>query len=186
MAEFKKSLKGQFLLDGGMLHGSFFHRSVVLICQHDADGAFGLVLSKDSGKKVGEAVIADLPEALRDHPLFIGGPVQPGTLSYLHTDTFIPSANVLPNLALGLAVDTLMDLGESYSATQKIRLFAGYSGWGGGQLEDELERKAWLLHPASIELVFDADPAALWKTIMCEKGPVYRILSQGPEDLSWN
>jgi hypothetical protein len=42
------------------------------------------------------------------------------------------------------------------------------------------------LHPASIELVFDADPAALWKTIMCEKGPVYRILSQGPEDLSWN
>ncbi len=186
MGEFKKSLKGQLLLDGGMLHGSFFHRSVVLICQHDAEGAFGLVLSRDSGKKVGDVVIGDLPEALREHSLFLGGPVQPGTLSYLHTDSFVPQANVLPNLSLGLSVEALVDLGESFSTTQKLRMFAGYSGWSGGQLEDEMERNAWLVHPASLELIFETRPASLWKTIMREKGPLYRLLSEGPEDLSWN
>ena len=53
MAEEFKSLKGHLLLDGGKLRGSFFHRTVVLICQHDAEGAMGLVLNRASGKNVG-------------------------------------------------------------------------------------------------------------------------------------
>src|SRR5581483_7854564 len=95
-----KSLRGQFLLDGGKLTGSFFHRTVVLICQHDAEGAFGLILNRPANAKMGEALVANLPDVLKQQPLFIGGPVQPTAFSFLHSDVFIPNANVMLNLNL--------------------------------------------------------------------------------------
>ena len=186
MPESGTFLKGQLLLDSGQLHGSFFQRTVVLICQHDAEGAFGLVLNRTAGGKVGEAIVADLPEQIKGCPLYLGGPVQPGALSFLHSDTLIPDANVLPNLNLGHSVDELIDIGESYSTTQKVKLFAGYAGWSAGQLEDEMKRKAWLTHPGSVELVFDTSPDQLWQTILRQKGWKYRLLAQMPEDLSSN
>ena len=98
MASGFKSLKGQLLLDGGRLHGSFFHRTVVLVCQHDPDGAFGLVLNRSSDGRVGELLNAEVPERLKDQPVYVRGPVQPAALSYLHTDNFLLEANVIPNL----------------------------------------------------------------------------------------
>ena len=186
MSNASKFLKGQLLLDGGKLAGSFFHRTVVLICQHDAEGALGLVLNRASGNKVGEMLVADLPDNLKEQPLFLGGPVQPAALSFLHSDVFVPHSNVLPNLNLGHSLDALLEIGESYSTTQKIRMFAGYAGWSPGQLEDEMKRGAWLTHPASLDLVFDSKPETLWKTILMEKGWEFRLLSEAPEDLSWN
>src|ERR1700679_1007847 len=101
MSAAHQSLKGQLILDGGKLRGSFFHRSVVLICQHDEEGAFGLVLNRTTENKVGEARVANLSENVKEQPLFVGGPVQPGALSYLHSDAFVPDANVMLNLSLG-------------------------------------------------------------------------------------
>lgn len=186
MGDSSKYLKGQLLLDGGNLAGSWFHRTVVLICQHDADGAFGLVLNKPSEHKVGDAVVADLPDTLKELSLYVGGPVQPQAMSFLHSDIFLPDANVLPNLNLDHSLDNLVDLAESFSPTQKIRVFAGYAGWSPGQLEDEMKRKAWLTHPASVDLVFNTDPARLWQLILQQKGWQYRLLSDAPENLSWN
>jgi len=187
MPEKSKYLKGQLLLDSGQLQGSFFQRTVVLICQHDADGAFGLVLNRTTGNKVGEMVVADLPDTLKECPLHLGGPVQPAALSFLHSDSFIPDANVLPNLSLGHSLDALVDIGESFSAEKKIKLFAGYAGWGGGQLEEEMKRKAWLIHPASLALVFDTPPEKLWQTVLQRKGGWRnKLRAQMPEDLSWN
>ena len=179
-------LKGQLLLDSGQLRGSFFGRTVVLICQHDAEGAFGLVLNRATGSNVGEMIVADLPDPLKVCPLYLGGPVQPSALSFLHTDAFIPDANVMPNLSLGHSLDSLMDIGESFSSTRKIKMFAGYAGWSSGQLEDEMERKSWLTHPASLELIFESDPANLWEEILRQKGWKYRLLAQMPDDLSNN
>jgi putative transcriptional regulator len=179
-------LQGQLLLDGGKLHGSFFHRSVVLICQHDSEGAFGLVLNRFSNSNVGQALVANLPETIKGQPLFLGGPVQPGTLSFLHTDTFVAEANVMPNLSLGHSLDALMDLSESFSSSQKFLLFAGYSGWTAGQLDQEMARKDWLVHPASLDLVFHSEPARLWQDILRQKDDKTRLLADTPEDLSWN
>ena len=186
MPEKDKFLKGQLLLDSGQLRGSFFQRTVVLICQHDAEGAFGLVLNRASGSNVGEMIVADLPDALKACPLYLGGPVQPSALSFLHSDSFIPDANVVPNLSLGHSLDSLLEIGESLSPTRKLKLFAGYAGWSPGQLEDEMKRKAWLTHPASLELVFDTACDQLWQTILRRKGWKYKLLSQMPEDLSSN
>src|SRR5271166_6353462 len=105
MALAHKSLKGQLLLDGGKLHGSFFHRTVVLICQHDEEGAFGLILNRTSENKVGETLVANLSDTIKDQLLFVGGPVQPATLSFLHSDAFLPEANVMLNLNLGHSLD---------------------------------------------------------------------------------
>ena len=186
MAEKDTYLKGQLLLDSGQLSGSFFQHTVVLICQHDAEGAFGLVLNRTTGKYVGEMIVADLPEALKDCPLYDGGPVQKSALSFLHSDALLLDANVMPNVSLGHSVDELVELGESLSSMRKIKMFAGYAGWSPGQLEGEMTRKAWLTHPASLELVFDIAPEELWRNILRRKGWKYKVLAQAPEDLSSN
>jgi putative transcriptional regulator len=184
MPKTSQSLRGQLLLDGGKLHGSFFHRSVVLICQHDDEGAFGLILNRSTENKVGDAVVADLPTRLKDELLFIGGPVQPTALSYLHSDILLPAANVMDTLQVGHSVDGLVDIADSYSPSQKIRMFAGYAGWDAGQLDKEMARNDWLVHPATLDLVFNIKPEKLWQEILKQKGMV--LLSQSPEDLSWN
>jgi putative transcriptional regulator len=186
MPQFPKFLQGHLLLDGGKLHGSFFHRSVVLICHHDSEGAFGLILNRSTGNKVGEALVANLSPAIKEQVLYIGGPVQPTALSFLHSDAFIADANVMLNLNLGHSLEMLMDLSESYSTTQKLRLFAGYAGWTSGQLEQEMARNDWLVHPASLDLIFKSDPNHLWKEILRQKDFKMRLLADSPDDPSWN
>jgi len=132
-------------------------------------------------------IVADLPDTLRESPLYLGGPVQPAALSFLHTDNFIADADVLPNLALGHSLDDLVEVGESFSMQKKIKLFAGYAGWSAGQLENEIKRKAWLTFPASLELIFDTPPEQLWSKILRRKGGWRnKLLSQIPENLAWN
>ena len=92
----------------------------------------------------------------------------------------------MANLNLGHSIDALMDLSESYSGKQKLRLFAGYAGWSPGQLDNEMARQDWLVHPASLELVFHAEPDQLWRSIMRQKDAKCRLLADSPDDLSWN
>jgi putative transcriptional regulator len=180
------SLKGQLLLDNGRLQGSFFHRTVLLICQHDVEGAFGLVLNRPTGQKVGDALTSNLSDTLKANDLFLGGPVQPQALSYLHSDNYLPDANVLPNVNLEHSLDDLVELADSFSTTQRVKVFAGYAGWSPGQLDDEMKRNTWLTHPATVDLVFHAPADELWPMILKQKGWKYRLIAQQPEDLSAN
>ena len=186
MSGTSRFLKGQLLLDAGELAGSFFARTVVLICQHDAEGAFGLVINRATDKKFSEVITADLPDTLKDQPLFAGGPVQPTAMSYLHSDAFLPDANVMTGLSLGHSLDDLVELGGGYSSTRRLKTFAGYAGWSPGQLEGEMKRNSWLTHPATLDLVFDPEPESLWKKILRTKGWKYQILADAPEDPSVN
>ena len=180
------SLKGQLILDQGKLQGSFFHRTVILVCQHDGEGAFGLVLNRAAPQKVGDALVANLPERIKEQPLFLGGPVQPQALSFLHKGNFVPDANIMPNLGMSHSLDTLLDLAESFAPDQELKIFAGYAGWSPGQLDDEMKRDTWMTHPASLELVFDPEPEKLWQSILRQKGFKYKLIAEGPEDPSWN
>ena len=186
MSQTNKSLQGQLILDGGKLQGSFFHRCVVLICQHDDQGALGLILNRSTENKVGEALVANLPDTIKEQPLYIGGPVQPQALSFLHSDAYLPGANVMANLNLGHSIDALLDVGESFSGAQKLKMFAGYAGWSPGQLDNEMSRGDWLVHPATLELVFYPEPDQLWKHILKQKDMKSRLLAESPDDLSWN
>ena len=181
-----KTLKGNLLLDGGGLFGSFFHRTVVLICEHDDNGAFGLVLNRSTSTRVGELVESDLPESLYDRLLFQGGPVQPGALSYLHTNLLTNESHIIPHLQVSHSLEDLIDMGSGSGVGDEIKIFAGYSGWGAGQLEDEMKRKSWLTHPASLDLVFYPSEKDLWKHILLKKGGIYKLLADSPEDYSLN
>jgi len=187
MPKTHQSLKGQILLDGGKLRGSFFHRSVVLICEHNAEGAFGLVLNRPSENKLSDVITTDLPERLKAETLFGGGPVQPAAMSFLHSDNFVLNANVIDNLNVGHDLDDLVELGESWSPTQRVRVFAGYAGWSPGQLDDEMKREAWLTHPASVDLVFFMPAEKLWRHLLLQRSSwKERLLAEAPDDLAWN
>src|SRR6266478_5230593 len=182
MAATTKSLKGQFILDNGKLRGSPFHRTVILICQHDAEGAFGLILNRSTSNHVGDALVAKLPQAVKDETLFLGGPVQPQALSFLHNDAYLPDANVMPNLNVGHSLDNLLEIADSYSSTQRLKIFAGYAGWSSGQLDDEMKRETWMTHPASLEMIFHPEPDTLWQQILRDKGWKYKLIAEAPED----
>lgn len=187
MSPIHQSLKGQLLLDGGKLRGSYFHRGVVLICEHDPEGAFGLLLNRPGETGLVEVFGRELPESMRSRKLFAGGPVQPSALSFLHSDAFLPEANVMQNLSLGHDPNVLFELGESWSASRQLRVFAGYAGWSPGQLDDELRRAAWLTHPASLDLVFHTSPEALWRHVFQVRNNwEERLRAEAPEDLSAN
>ncbi len=186
MTQADSSLKGQLLLDGGNLAGSFFHRSVVLICHHDDQGAFGLMLNRSLGSNHGLKSALKLPEPLQNRPIYIGGPVQPGAMSFLWTDAFIEHNEVFPGVGMGHDLDELSERLQHYSPQRDFRLFSGYAGWSPGQLEDELQREAWLIHTPSQKLLFEQDPAKLWKHIMCQRGWEERLMAEAPEDLEAN
>ena len=177
------------MLDGGKLTGSEFHHTVVLICRHEPAGAFGLVLNRPTEQTVAEALTENLPEVAQELPLFLGGPVQPHALSYLihePVDGELTTAHVLPGLRLAHNLDELLRPAVTFTPDMQLKFFAGYAGWSAGQLDNELKDKAWLTYPATIELVFHATPAQLWRIILRTKGPQYRLLAETPDDISRN
>ena len=186
MGEAFKSLKGQFLLDGGKLNGSFFHRAVVFVCQHDPEGAFGLMINRPTGHTLQDLSSEVIPEQYEEMSVQVGGPVQPGALSFLITDSFIDEDQIIPDVSLGHSFEQLIELSESFSPHRGIMLFSGYSGWSPGQLEDEIDNGAWMIQPASRELLFDLDPNSLWRHIMHQRGWEERMLADSPDDLSSN
>lgn len=182
-----KTLQGRFLLDGGGLGGSCFHRSVVLVCEHTPEGALGLVLTRPGSLRLEESLPGDVPGRFRGSLLFDGGPVQPGALSFLHSAPAHLLGSVLPGLSIGHQIEELRELMESDAGELRLKVFSGYAGWSPGQLDDELRRGSWLTAPADASAVFDIPPQDLWKRLIGQRVSWQeRILADAPEDLSSN
>jgi putative transcriptional regulator len=172
------SLRGQLLIAAPSLH-DYFRRTVVLVIEHGPDGAMGVVLNRESEALVAEAVpqLAELTEA--EELLRIGGPVSPQSVVAL--GEFADPAEA--GLQVVGAVGTLDPDAENRSL-QRIRVFAGYTGWAPGQLDDELEQDAWVTTPAEPGDAFtDGD---IWSEALERKGGSYRLLSTMPVDPSLN
>jgi putative transcriptional regulator len=189
------SLQGQLILDGGQLVDSEFHRAVVLVCWHNPEGAFGLILNRSSPHLVGESLEVPLPASLQGHHLHIGGPVRPQALSCLiHMpsgqelvmDEAEGGAMIWPGLYLAHSVDMLSGQEGTFPEDVQVRFYAGYAGWGPNQLDQEMTRGAWLTHPASLDIIFHPSPELVWKQVLRAKGPEYRLLSEAPDDISLN
>jgi putative transcriptional regulator len=181
------SLKGHLLLDGGKLGGSAFFRSVVLICQHDSNGAFGLVLTQPSDRRLEDILPLELPPHLGGLTVFHGGPVQPNAFSFLHFHPQKPTGNVLEHLSLGHEPESLGLVGSEWTEDQRLFAFAGYAGWSPGQLDDEMRRDSWLHQPATPGMFADLDPSVLWRRLLLERQDWQsRLLAESPEDLTWN
>jgi putative transcriptional regulator len=156
----------------------YFHRTVILVVEHSDQGAFGLVLNRPSETTVGEAS-PELAELIGDdHILHVGGPVQPNAVTAVgdHSD---------PTTATKLIVGSvgMVDLDDP-PEFHRLRVYAGYAGWGAGQLDGELEQEAWIVEGAHPDDPFrDGD---LWSEILARKGGEFALLARMPPDPSVN
>jgi putative transcriptional regulator len=179
-----ESLKGNLLISSGGLYDPNFRHTVVLVGEHNPEGALGVVLNRALNMTVKEAVppLADLVPP--DEPLFQGGPVQP-TAPVLLAELERPElADILVFGSVGFLVGELPDdIGPSIV---RARVFAGYSGWGPGQLEAEMTEDSWIVDPAQADDVFTDSPDLLWSRVLERKGPEYRRMSRMPFDPSMN
>lgn len=172
------SLQGKFLVASPHLGDGNFFRSVVLMIKHDDDGAFGLILNRplnntlaeiwqaideESGGEIHAAELDLEAPLVGDQPIYVGGPVQ-GPLVVVHSAKKSWSeAQIMPGVHFAAHKDHLKKV---ITQTKKpFRVFSGYSGWGAGQLEGELQAGGWLIADADKELIFYTGDD-LWERIV--------------------
>jgi putative transcriptional regulator len=157
------SLQGQFLVASPHLTDPNFYKSVVLMIKHDEEGAFGLLLNRPTANTVREIWRAVTDQEMEcDQPIYMGGPVT-GPLVALHRMKSSAEAEVLPGVYFSAHKEKLLKI---ISQTKKpFRLFTGYSGWAGGQLEGELHVGGWLAAEASKDQVFH-EGDDLWEQVV--------------------
>jgi len=179
-----ETLGGHLLLSNASLFDPNFRRTVVLIGHHDDEGAVGVVLNRPFEVRVGDAVPPLAGLVPEDELLFQGGPVQPEA-------AVVVADFADPTKAGVIAFGTIGFLAEETDASDagvllRARVYAGYSGWGPGQLESELEEEAWLVTPARSEDVFADDPDRLWGQVLERMGRGYELMRTMPFDPSSN
>ena len=179
-----ESLRGRLLVAGAGLVDPNFWRSVVLVGEHDEEGALGVVLNRPAPVSVAEAAPALADLVHEGEPVFLGGPVQPESAVVLADVEHPDFAGLVVFGSIGFLMGEVD--GQRQGGIRRARVFAGYAGWGAGQLEAELEGDSWIVEPATPEDVFTGHPERLWSEVLLRKGGRYAILSTMPPDPSLN
>lgn len=170
------SLQGMFLVATNQMVDPRFKETVILICNHDDQGALGLVLTNPYNDISFKDILATLKLESADikYPdIYCGGPVSLDSLFILHPDELADDLFSSTEIMNGVFLGNDLDLLAHYYQTEKvkdIRFFLGYSGWGAGQLEQELGFNGWLVLPASASDVFDCASGLLWKQVTAKHG----------------
>ena len=178
------TLQGQLLIASPGLLDPNFRRTVVLVTEHNDEGAAGLVLNRPSPTEVAEVVPMLEPLVDDGDQVWVGGPVQPNAVLVL--GEFIDPDDAAVPLFGSLGFPSLEDPDEVVPATTRRRVFAGYAGWSSGQLEDELAREDWIIEPALPDDAFTEAPDDLWSNVLRRKGGIYELVARMPEDPSVN
>jgi len=169
------SLAPSLLLSMPQLVDPNFNRTVVLLCKHSEDGAFGLVMNRPL-VTTGRVVVNLDPPVSPEHDLqvWIGGPVEPQRSWILVGEEPTESDDATGvRIAEGLYLSTSPDLLRRLLAPNpppRARLVVGYSGWGPGQLESELHASAWLISDVDRELIFATAPEQMWEAAIRRLG----------------
>lgn len=180
-----QSLAGQLLLASPALHDPNFSRTVVLISLHSAEGAMGVVLNRPSEMTVGEAA-PQLEQAVAERErVYFGGPVRPSSIVFLAEFLDPSPAGLLVLGRIGFPAPDA-DIDQLTEATARGRVFAGFAGWGEGQLDAEIEQGDWIAHSAVPDDVFTEAPDELWSTVLTRKGGGYALIARMPPDPSVN
>jgi len=176
------SLAPTLLLSMPQLNDPNFKRSVVLLCEHSPDGAFGLVLNRPTGRPASEVIQIDPPLAHDNGlQLYVGGPVEPQR-GWILVDTAPKEVEVVPimdRLFLSASPELLRRLLETQDPPRG-RFLVGYAGWGPGQLDDEMLQSAWLTTDVELDLVFDIDPEIMWEAAIRRLGVDPNALQMSP------
>ena len=177
-----KPLKGRLLVSEPYLPDPNFERTIILLCEHNDEGSFGFVLNKISESTVNE-VMEDGKGS--DGRIYIGGPVQQDTLHFVHRNAALEDATeISEGIFWGGNFEKLMFLIETKQMeVSDVKFFLGYSGWSGGQLEQELNADTWIVSDVvTPELIFNTDPGVMWQTALKSMGGKYAVYSNYPVD----
>ena len=172
--------RSALLLSMPQLMDPNFARTVVLLCEFNPDGAFGLVLNRPTDARAREMVQLDPPiDRGNDLPLWIGGPVEPqrGWILVGHE----PESDfrlIRDGLYLSTSPALLRNVLQARPAP-RARVLAGYAGWGPGQLDEELAQSAWLMADVDLDLIFDVAADAMWETAIRRLGADPSTLTTG-------
>lgn len=186
-----RSLRARFLIATRSLRDSNFHRSVVLMLEHNESGAMGLIVNHPSKGTVHDAISQhfDIPDD--GEVLYVGGPVEENSLLLLHNAPDIGGDNsILPGVYVGGSEEAFAEVARRVSEEDKelrYRVFSGYSGWGKRQLDGEIARNDWLDLPATAGQVFGDDPYGLWDELVREfrsSHPIVPLPPGGRSDLN--
>lgn len=180
--EIQPSLAGSLLLAHPKLRDPHFDRTVILLSLHNEEGAMGVVLNRPMDKTLGDLGSELAHGTLADVPLFHGGPVSPEQLILVAWETDVSAGNV--KLYFGIDPEKLIELREERDVD--VRGFLGYSGWSAGQLENEMKRESWIVAPVSAELVGDLQGQELWRAVVGNLSPRWKLLAGEPDDPEMN
>lgn len=177
---------GALLIADPFLKDPHFMRTVVFLCEHRDEGSFGFVLNKKLEITLGQ-VVPELEDCAL--PVYYGGPVQNDTLHFLHCypNLLTGSIEVTDNVYWGGDFETLTGMIKNGSLDKtKIRFYLGYSGWGEGQLKNEMDTHSWLTVKARKKIVFMPEPEDVWPEALREMGGEYTQLINYPIDPQLN
>ncbi|MCX8000099.1 MAG: YqgE/AlgH family protein [Leptospiraceae bacterium] len=182
MGKKTKSYKGKLLISNSTIVTDDFNKSVVFMIEHDSSGAFGLVINKVSRYMLHEVVVGIPDHVSHNIPMYWGGPVDHSFISILHDrgELLDPGLEVIPGVFLSRSYDLLLQLLDMEDSNLKV--FHGYSGWGAGQLESEFQRKSWVEHEATQELVLLHNPEQTWRDALKSKGGFYKYFAEHTND----
>jgi putative transcriptional regulator len=169
---------GQLLIASAAMQDPRFHHSVILLLQHDASGAFGLVINRPIAEKPIAALLTDsnggndVADRKLDDTIqvFLGGPVQPERGFIVHSAEYGRSETLRVDDAFAMTAskEVLRDIGR-HRGPKKYLFAVGYAGWGPGQLDNEIARRDWFIAPADPELVFDAERDQVWERALARR-----------------
>jgi putative transcriptional regulator len=178
-------LRGKLLIASPSLLDPNFHRTVVLVTEHNDAGAMGLVLNRPSEAAVADAV-PPLERLVDDGAhVHVGGPVEPAAVVVLAEFDDPEDAAALVYDDLGF-IPGEGDPASFAGTTRRARVFAGYSGWASGQLEAEVQAEAWIVADSEPDDVFDSNADGLWSAVLRRQGGELAVLALMPPDPSVN
>lgn len=177
-----KLQSGSILISEPFLGDPNFERTVVLLCNHDEEGTFGLVLNRPSNLELSD--VLEVPDGLGNLVLGVGGPVQYNTLHYVHRLPTLPQAVQLGSgVYWGGDFELLRTMLETGLVSKHdIRFFLGYSGWTPGQLQEEIDKNVWIVNNDAVDNLFTFDTDTFWRSILRDMGGKYKVLSNYPID----
>jgi len=176
------SLAPALLLSMPQLIDPNFAKSVVLLCEHAPEGAFGLVVNRPSDIAAAEAVRLEPPvEQPNDLPLLIGGPVEPerGWILTAQAPEHVEHQSVGAGLYLSASPVLLRRALMARPLPKRTVVLAGYAGWGPGQLDSELAESAWLIMPVELDLIFEIPSTSAWEMAIRRLGADPHFLQMG-------
>jgi putative transcriptional regulator len=184
------SLKGRLVVATPALPDPNFDRTVVLLLAHSDEGAAGVVINRPSDMHVSEPLAKWDRLAAEPAVVFVGGPVGPGGAICLARGTLAPAEQEAVGWTpldsdLG-TLDLEQDPDDIGPGIEAIRVFAGYAGWGAGQLEREIAAGAWFVLPAQPGDVHSPEPLGLWKQVLRREGGRLAIVAAFPADPELN